>query len=320
MKKNTRSVLSVAAAAALFLGGCAIVDASGPGQAKQQLSVVTTFSILEDIVKEVGGDDVSVHSIVPLGTDPHEYQPLPDDVSHTAEADVIIWNGLNMELGDGWLESLLDTTGSGLDDEHVVEASVGVEPMYLSDGPGSEHEVNPHAFLDPNVGMIYTKNIRDGLISADPDHAENYAARAESYLEKLAVIDREYTDTVATIPPAHRTFVTSENAFQYMNDRYGLQGLYIWAIDTGDLGSPAQVSTLIEELKNNPVPALFVESNVDTRPMETVASETTTPIFGEVFSDELGGSNTNGATYLEMLRFNIKQIGAGLGAAVDAVE
>lgn len=312
MKFSTGSAVSIAVASALLLGGCA----SAPDPSDHQLKVVTTFSIIEDIVNEVGGEFVSVHSIVPLGTDPHEYQPLPKDVAHTAEADVIVWNGLNMELGDGWFENLLDTTGNQIDDDHVIEASAGVEPMYLSDGQGTEHEINPHAFLDPHVGMIYTQNVLEGLVAADPDHADAYAARAEAYRDQLAEIDREYVDTIATIAPEHRTLVTSENAFQYMSERYGLKGLYIWAIDTGDLGSPAQISQLIQDLKQNPVPALFVESNVDTRPMETVSNESATPIFGEVFSDELGGTDTEGATYLDMLRFNIRQIGAGLGGEV----
>lgn len=320
MKISIGSAVSIAVASALLLGGCASAPVPSPAPADHQLKVVTTFSILEDIVNEVGGDFVSVHSIVPLGTDPHEYQPLPQDVAHTAEADVIVWNGLNMELGDGWFENLLDTTGRRLNDEHVIEASAGVEPMYLSDDPGSEHEVNPHAFLDPRVGMAYTQNILDGLVAADPDHADAYTARAKNYSDQLREIDREYIDTVATIAPEHRTLVTSENAFQYMNERYGLRGLYIWAIDTGDLGSPAQVSQLIQDLKQNPVPALFVESNVDSRPMETVANESATPIFGEVFSDELGGAGSEGASYLDMLRFNIRQIGAGLGGEVTLDE
>ena len=316
MKFSTGSAVSIAVASALLLGGCASAPDPSSASTGHQLKVVTTFSIIEDIVNEVGGEFVSVHSIVPLGTDPHEYQPLPKDVAQTAEADVIVWNGLNMELGDGWFENLLDTTGNQIDDDHVIEASAGVEPMYLSDGPGTEHEVNPHAFLDPHVGMIYTQNVLEGLVAADPDHADAYTARAEAYRDQLAEIDREYVDTIATITPEHRTLVTSENAFQYMNERYGLRGLYIWAIDTGDLGSPAQISQLIQDLKQNPVPSLFVESNVDTRPMETVSNESATPIFGEVFSDELGGTDTEGATYLDMLRFNIRQIGAGLGGEV----
>ncbi|MGF3054961.1 metal ABC transporter solute-binding protein, Zn/Mn family [Microbacterium sp. YY-01] len=309
--------------ASFVLSGCA---ASGPdvvahqgeaasseGSQVDALQVVTTFSILEDIVNEVGAEYVDVHSIVPLGTDPHEYQPLPNDVKATAEADLIVWNGLNMELGDGWLESLLETTGHALVDDHVVEASLGVEPLYLSDLDGTDDEMNPHAFLDPNVGIIYTENIRDGLIQADPENADAYTNNADAYINELSAIDREYAAAIERIAPHHRTFVTSENAFQYMNERYGLTGLYIWAIDTGDLGSPSQIAHLVETLKQQPVPALFIESNVDTRPMQTVSQETGIPIFGEVFSDELGAADTEGASYLRMLRSNLRQIEQGLG-------
>lgn len=311
-----RPARPVALMTALVLASaaCSASATDGPASERSTLSVVTTFSILEDIVITVGGDAVDVHSIVPRGTDPHEYQPLPDDVRHTADADVIVWNGLNLELGDGWFDNLLEVAGRSLTDDDVVEASTGIEPMYLTGVDGDEHEVNPHAFLDPNVGMVYVENIRDGLVAADPANETGYAARAEDYLARLADLDDLYVDTVQGIDPANRILVTSENAFQYLADRYGLAARYIWEIDTGDLGSPEQVSTLIQQLRANPPPALFVESNVDTRPMETVSDETGIPIAGKLFSDELGDPRGTGGTYLTMLRSNIDQIGAGLGS------
>lgn len=305
--------VALLSALVLALAACSADAGVEPAAERPTLHVVTTFSILEDIVGVVGGDDVTVHSIVPRGTDPHQYQPLPDDVRRTADADLIVWNGLNLELGDGWLDSLLEAAGRSRADDDVVEASAGVEPKYLAGGDGGEHEVNPHAFLDPNVGMLYVENIRDGLVAADPDQAAAYSARAERYLAQLADLDARYVATVAGIDPADRTLVTSENAFQYLTDRYGLTARYLWEIDTGDLGSPEQITALIQELRASPPRVLFVESNVDARPMQTVSEETGIPVFGALFSDELGDPRDRGGTYLTMLESNIEQIGAGLG-------
>src|SRR5699024_1817017 len=145
------------------------------------------FSIISDIAENIAGDEVDVHSIVPLGVDPHEYTPLSDDIKATTEADLVLWNGLNMEVGDGWFESLTEVADKNIDDDNVVEVSSGVEPMHLTDA-GGESEINPHAFLDPNVGMIYAENIRDGLIEVDPDNAEYYRDNAEEYLAELREI------------------------------------------------------------------------------------------------------------------------------------
>src|SRR5699024_6086486 len=127
---------------------------------------------------------------------------------------------------------LVDVAGKDIDGSEVVEVSQGVTPSYLTTEDGTDSEINPHAFLDPQAGMIYTENIRDGLIAADPDHAETYEANAEAYLEELGDIDEEYSEKINDIPPGDRVLVTSEHAFAYMADRYGLQTGYIWAIDT----------------------------------------------------------------------------------------
>ena len=296
----------VATAAMVFAAACGADEGAGAG-VDGQVQVVATFSIVADIAEAIGGDAISVHSMVPIGTDPHEYTPLPRDIAKTTDADLVVWNGLNMEMGDGWFESLMDISGQAIGSDQVVEASEGVEPKFLTSASGAVSEVNPHAFLDPHVGMVFAQNIRDGLIAVDPERSEIYAQNAEAYLAELAEIDQQYVDLIEEIPARQRVLVTSENAYQYMADRYGLDVGYIWAIDTDEQGSPEQINSLVKLVRDRQVPVLFVESNVDTRPMETVARETGSPISDTIYSDELGAGS-----YLGMLRHNITVINAGL--------
>lgn len=298
------------ATAVLLMSACSTDQQDTQDSSK--LQVVATFSIVHDIANQIGGDAVDLHSIVPLGTDPHEYTPLPEDIQKATDADLLLWNGLNMETGDGWFESLAEVAGKEIDSSQVVEVSTGVEPKYLESSDGKGSQVNPHAFLDPNAGMAYSQNIRDALVEVDPDHQEVYTANANTYLESLDEIDQLYTESIEQIPPEQRTLITSEHAYQYMVDRYGLEAGYIWAIDTDEQGSPGQINDLVELIRERQVPVLFVESNVDQRPMETVATETGVEVFGTLFSDELGDPSGDSATYTGMLTHNINQIHAGL--------
>lgn len=314
-RRRTLAPLGAAVAATLALSACGGGDSATDTAADGTLQVVATFSVIHDIAEAVGGENVDVHSIVPLGVDPHQYDPLGEDIQATTDADVLFWNGLNMEVGEGWFERLVDISGKDLDGQEVVEVSEGVTPKYLTGEDGEESEINPHAFLDPQVGMIYTENIRDGLIAADPDNAETYEANAADYLAELASIDAEYTERINDIPEDDRVLVTSEHAFQYMVDRYGLGAGYLWAIDTEEQGTTDQINSLIEFVNEREVPALFVENNVDRRPMETVSEETGVQIAGVVYSDDLAEPGEDGDTYLDALRTNINHIHNGLTSA-----
>ncbi|MET3576596.1 metal ABC transporter substrate-binding protein [Bhargavaea ullalensis] len=317
MKKKLWGALVLLLVAAFTLGACGSKDGkdtsgkTAEDAGKDKLHVVATFSILYDIANEVGGDRVSVHSMVPIGTAPHEYEPLPEDVKKTSDADVIFYNGLNLEGGEeGWFSRLLDTTGT--DESKVFELMEGVEPLYLSDKEGHEGEVNPHAFLDPTVGIQMVENARDAFVKVDPDHKDEYEKNAENMLNKLREIDQEYKDKIAEIPETKRILVTSERAYQYLAKTYGLEEGYIWAIDTEENGSPAQIKSLVDFVREHDVPALFVESNVDRRPMETVSNETGVPIAHELYSDELGKPGSEGETYTNFLKYNIENIHDGL--------
>ncbi|HHY20864.1 MAG TPA: metal ABC transporter substrate-binding protein [Bacilli bacterium] len=314
MFKKRLFMFAVAIMAMMLLvacGGKSETDGGEKETSDAKLKVVATFSILHDIANEVGGERVEVHSMVPIGNDPHEYEPLPEDIKKATDADVLFYNGLNLEGGDtGWFAKLVKTVGQ--DESKVFELMKGVEPRYLSSEDGREEEINPHAFLDPIVGMKMVENARDAFIQVDPQHKELYEENAAKYLAELEEIHKEYETKIAEIPEEKRVLVTSEKAFQYMTARYGLKEGYIWEIDTEEQGSPEQIKRLIEFVKENDVPVLFVESNVDKRPMETVSKETGIEIFAEVFSDELGESGQEGETYTKFLRYNIETIHAGL--------
>lgn len=305
-----KNITLAAIIVAILFGALAIDHASAAASKGDKLPVAATFSVIYDIVKTVGGDRVDVHSMVPLGQDPHEYTPLPLDVRKATDAAAIFWNGLDMELGDGWFESLLDIAGKRLDGPRVIALADGIEPMYLVDG--DEEEVNPHAFLSVPAAIRYVENARDGLSRIDPEYADLYARNAARYIARLEELHDEYVELFGRIPPERRILVTSERAFQYMAAQYGLKEGYVWAIDTDEQGTPRQIVDLIRFVRESGVTAMFVESNVDPRALETVSRETGVPIVGTVYSDELGKAGDEASTLLGMLQWNLKTIYAGL--------
>ena len=310
MFKNLRKIGIITLLATLFLVAC------GDGETKKEsnsdkLQVVATFSILHDIATQVGGDHVDVHSMVPIGTAPHEYEPLPEDVKKATDADLLFYNGLNLEGGEeGWFFKLTESVNA--DKDKVFELTEGVEPLYLSSEDGTEKEINPHAFLDPVVGIKMTENARDAFIKIDETNKADYEANAEKLLDELRALDKEYATKIGEIPEEKRILVTSERAFQYMTKRYGLKEGYLWEVDTEENGTPEQIKSLVNFIKENDVSKLFVETNVDARSMETVANETGAEIVAKVFSDELGEPGEEGGTLVKFLQYNIDTIHKGL--------
>jgi ABC-type Zn uptake system ZnuABC Zn-binding protein ZnuA len=317
--KKVWSGLLIAVMAVFLLAACgnknddnASTENSEDGNNGEPLQVVTSFTIIQDLAREIGGDDVEVHNLVPTGTDPHEYEPLPEDSKKAADADILFYNGLNLEGGkSGWFFKMIDSVGQ--EDDHVFSLTERVEPMYLSGEDGKDEEINPHAFIDPAVGIKMAEDMRDAFIKVDPANEANYEERAADYLERLDKVNKEYEEKISDIPEKDRTLVTSERAFQYMADHYGLKEAFIWEIDTEENGSPKQIKSLISYIKEHEVPMLFVESNVDTRPMETVSSETGAPIYDKpIYSDEIGKPGDEVDTYMKYLNYNIKIIYDGL--------
>lgn len=317
--KKIMKYLTTLSMGAILLAGCGNDDATVNEEDDDKLAVVTSFTILADIAEQIGGDDVSVHNLVPTGTDPHEYEPLPGDMKAATDADVLFYNGLNLEGGEaGWFFKMVDAVNA--EDEKVYNLSEGVEPLHVTDEldadivaaqnlGAAEGAINPHAFISPHVGIILTENMRDALMERDPDNADAYEERATEYLDRLREVDARYHEVVQSMPEEDRVLVTSERAFQYMTKEYGLKEGFIWALDTEDTGSPEQIKSLVAFVEENDVPVLFIESNVDPRPMEAVSKQTGVP-FSEkpIYSDEIGKTGDEVDTYMKFLEYNIDLI------------
>ncbi|MFK2826792.1 metal ABC transporter substrate-binding protein [Bacillus sp. B190/17] len=301
------TVLMTALLAAALLTGCGSGEKTAPAQKGDKIQIVTTYSILYDIVKNIGGDRVEIHSLAPVGSNPHEYDPLPLDIQKTTDADVVFYNGLNLEAGNSWFEKLLHTAGKSEEDGTVFRLSEGVKPKYLT-SKGHEGEEDPHAWLDIRNGIQYAKNARDALVQIDPKHADIYKANAEKYIAELEALHQEAVTEFSKIPKEKRFLVTSEGAFKYFSDAYDFQAGYIWEINAENQGTPQQVKQIVDLIRSKEVASLFIETSIDPRSMEMVSKETGIPIGGTLFTDSLGKPGEEGDSYIKMMKWNISVI------------
>ncbi len=297
---------------ALLLGGVLYFvnhHKSADQQSSNQLRVVTTNSILEDMVRQVAGDKVALHSIVARGVDPHEYEPKPTDISETTQADVIFYNGLNLETGgSGWFSKLIKTAHKK-DREQVFEASDAVTPLYLTT---NQSEQDPHAWLDLGNGIRYVETITAVLKAKDPKHANYYQERSDTYLAKLKKLDAAAKEKFLDIPEKQRLLVTSEGAFKYFSKAYHVIPAYIWEINTESQGTPEQMAEVLAKINASEVKALFVETSVSPKSMAQVSKETGLPIYSKIFTDSLAKKGEIGDTYYDMMKWNLDKIHQGL--------
>ena len=283
---------------------------SSPNEATK-LKVVATNSIIADITKNIAGDKIDLHSIVPVGQDPHEYEPLPDDVKKTSEANLILYNGINLETGgNAWFTKLVQNAKKEENKDYYA-VSEGVDVIYL-EGQHEKGKEDPHAWLNLENGMIYAKNIAKQLEAKDPKNKDFYEANLKTYLEKLSKLDKESKDIFNNIPAEKKMIVTSEGAFKYFSKAYNVPSAYIWEINTEEEGTPDQIKTLVEKLRKTKVPSLFVESSVDERPMQTVSKDTNIPIYEKIFTDSIAEPGQNGDSYYNMMKWNLDKISEGL--------
>ena len=313
---NSMKKLLVAALVVLGIAGCATgkenssQTTSATAESKK-LQVVATNSIIYDMTKNIAGDLVDLHSIVPVGQDPHEYEPLPEDVQKVQKADLIFYNGINLENGeDAWFAKMVKNAKKEANKDYFA-VSDGVEVIYL-EGQNEAGKEDPHAWLNIENGIIYAKNIAKQLIAKDPKNKETYEKNLAAYVEKLEALDKDAKQRIAKIPEEKRLIVTSEGCFKYFSKAYNIPSAYIWEINTEEEGTPEQITKLVRQLRASKVPSLFVESSVDDRPMKTVSQETGLPIFSTIFTDSIAEAGKDGDSYYSMMKWNLDKIIEGL--------
>ena len=277
---------------------------ASPALAQSKFKAVTTFTVIADIARNVAGDAADVESITRPGAEIHNYQPTPGDIQRAQGANLVLWNGLNLEL---WFERFLRT----LRDVPSAVVSEGVEPMGISEGPYSG-KPNPHAWMSPSAAMIYVDNIRDAFVAHDPANAETYKANAAAYKAQIQATIAPIQAQLATIPEEKRWLVTSEGAFSYLARDFGLRELYLWPINADQQGSPKQVRTVIDAVRANGISVIFSESTISPDPAKQVARETGITYGGVLYVDSLTEADGPVPTYLDMLRVTSETIAAGL--------
>lgn len=276
-----------------------------------KLRVVATNSIIGNMVEEVAGDAVSLHTIVPRGTDPHEYDPRPEDISKTQDSDVLFHNGLNLETGgSGWFKKMYQNAGK-VENQQVFAVSENVEALPLSDA-SQESDLDPHAWLDIQNGIKYVQKIEEVLIDKDPKNQQLYRERADAYIAKLAELDLTAKTKFSGIPSEKRVLVTSEGAFKYFGAAYDITPVYIWELNTESQGTPEQMERVIEKIRSTSVPVLFVESSVSPKSMEKISKETGLPIYSTIYTDSLAAKGSPADSYYGMMEWNLDKIYSGL--------
>jgi manganese/iron transport system substrate-binding protein len=291
--------------ASLVTALCALpLAAQAQPASGEKPKVVTTFTIIADMAKNVAGDAADVESITKPGAEIHNYQPTPRDLLRARDADLVLRNGLNLEL---WFERFLKNLG----DVPSVTVSDGVVPMSIAGG-AYQGRPNPHSWMSPENAVIYVENIRKGLTQIDPAHAETYAANAKAYTDRIRAEVQPIRDALAKLPENRRWLVTSEGAFSYLARDFGLQELYLWPVNADSQGTPQQVRAVIDAMRKHDVKVIFSESTVSDKPARQVASETGAAYGGVLYVDSLSEADGAVPTYLDLLRTTAQTIAKGL--------
>lgn len=280
---------------------------TSPAFAQDRLKVVTTFTVLADMAANVAGDAADVVSITKPGAEIHGYAPTPQDIVKAYDADLILWNGLNLEL---WFEQFLGNVG----DIPSVTLTDGIDPISISEGT-YEGKPNPHAWMGLDNALVYIANIEAALSAADPANAGIYSANAAAYADQVRATILPLRDALDDLPDTQRWLVTCEGAFSYLARDFGLQELYLWPMNADQVGTPQQVRAVIDGVRGNDIPVVFCESTVNTAPARQVARETGAVYGGELYVDSLSTADGPVPTYLDLLRVTSQTVVDGLTGA-----
>lgn len=287
-----------------FLTASAFALLASGALAEDRIKVVTTFTVIADMASQVAGDAADVVSITKPGAEIHGYEPTPRDIVGASDADLVLWNGLNLEL---WFEQFIANLG----DIPSATITEGITPINIAEG-SYEGLANPHAWMGLENALIYVDNIRDAMSEVDPANAEIYAANAEAYKAEIEAVIAPLRNRVLAIPESQRWLVTCEGAFSYLAADFGMQELYLWPMNADQIGTPQQIRAVIDGVRDNDIPVVFCESTVSTAPAEQVARETGAAYGGVLYVDSLSEADGPVPTYLDLLRVTSETIAAGL--------
>ena len=281
----------------------AALGLAAPAYAK--FKVVTTFTVIQDIAQNVAGDAAVVESITKPGAEIHDYQPTPQDIAKAQSADLVLWNGLNLER---WFERFFQNVRN----KPAVVVTQGITPMSIHEGP-YRGQPNPHAWMSTRNALIYVENIKNALIKYDPQNAATYTRNAAAYAQRIRNLDRPLREKLARVPQNQRFLVTSEGAFSYLARDYGFKEVYLWPINAEQQGTPQQVRRVINTVRQNHIPVVFSESTISDRPAKQVARETGAKYGGVLYVDSLSAKNGPVPTYIDLLNVTVSTIAKGFG-------
>jgi ABC-type Zn uptake system ZnuABC Zn-binding protein ZnuA len=265
--------------------------------------VVATASMFADMAEVIGGNLIEVRTIVPIGGDPHSYEPTPGDARLVARADLILRNGLTFE---GWIRELIENSGTAAD---IVLITAGIEVI---ESETYANSADPHAWMSAANGLIYIRNIRDALTTILPEYAEEFDFNYRLYAEQIKTLDEEIAAQIQALPPAKRVLITSHDAFRYYGKRYGIRVEAVLGTSTDADVQTSDIRRLNRVLEESEVPAVFIESTVNPKVLQQIARDNGVVIGGSLYADSLGDPDSPGGTYLKMLRHNTRVIVGGL--------
>jgi manganese/iron transport system substrate-binding protein len=275
--------------------------------ADNKMKVVTTFTVLADMAMNVAGDAADVVSVTKPGAEIHGYEPTPQDIVRASDADLILWNGMNLEL---WFEQFF----SNMEGVPSAILTDGIVPIAISAG-NYAGKPNPHAWMGLNNALIYIDNIVLAFSNQDPENAGIYKANADAYKQELRATIEPLRAAIVRIPEDRRWLVTCEGAFSYLARDFGMKELYLWPMNADQMGTPQQVRAVIDGVRDNDIPVVFCESTVNTAPAEQVARETGAAYGGVLYVDSLSVADGKVPTYLDLLRVTSQTVAIGLTSA-----
>lgn len=300
LARFTAGLLSIALACA------ALVAPSAHAQTPAKpFRVITTFTVIQDIAQNVAGDVAIVESITKPGAEIHDYQTTPLDIVKVQAANLVLWNGMNLER---WFEKFFENAK----DVPSAVVTEGVQPIGINEGPYTG-KPNPHAWMSPANALIYVENIRKAFVIHDPANAEIYNKNAADYAAKIKAIDAPLRQRLSAIPAEKRWLVTSEGAFSYLARDYGFKELYLWPINADEQGTPQQVRRVIDAVRKEGIPVVFSESTISDKPAKQVAKETGARYGGVLYVDSLSAENGPVPSYLKLLEVTVATIAEGFG-------